>query len=104
MNFNLSDVSVDFHEDHHSGKTDTLIIEHTQEIPNEWLQANRIQRANSIHTREGDFMHVASVPVALAEMWLRRDNYDVYKEPVTETLKRLRQAEFDDFILTNKRV
>jgi hypothetical protein len=104
MQYNLIDASVDFDEDHHGGKYDTLIIKHAQEIPDEYVSALKRQKIDTAHERLGDFWKVGEVPVVLVEKWLREDGYDVYRAPVRETLARLRKEQLDAFILTNKRV
>ena len=100
----LHDKLVSFDEDHHSGKYDTLIIKHEQEIPDEYIADLKRQKIESDLERIGDFWKVGEVPVVLVEKWVREDGYDVYKAPVRETLARLRKEQLDAFILTNKRV
>jgi hypothetical protein len=97
------DFNTSFEEDHHSGVYDTLIIQQSQEIPDEWISRNKLIRANSLHTREGEFMHVAEIPVVIVEKWLR-EGFDINKEPIRDILRRLRKEELEACILTNKRV
>ncbi len=92
------DVGGKFHED-----SAGLVIEHAQEIPAEFISKLRGMKADSGSVREKEFMHVASIPVVIVEKWLR-EGYDVHKEPVRETVKKLRNEQLDAFIVTNKRV
>jgi hypothetical protein len=93
------DAGVAFHED----PTDGLIIEHVQDIPEEFVSQLRGMKADSGSVREKDFMHVASIPAVLHEKWLR-EGYDCTKEDIRETVKKLRTEQLDAFIVTNKRV
>jgi len=96
----LFDKLVDFRDGMHG---EGLIIKHTQEIPEEHLDQLRIQKANSISTPMGELHRVCSIPTNLVEQW-QREGFDVMKEPVQEVLKRLRKAQLDDFITTNRRI
>jgi hypothetical protein len=93
------DVGSKFHED---GKG--LIIEHAQDIPDEFISQLRGMKADSGSVREKEFMHVAAIPVSVHELWMRRDNYDCTKEDIRETVKKLRAEGLDAFLVTNKRV
>lgn len=95
------DVNVDFDEDR---STDGLIIKSHQHIPDSFMSDLRNQRDGNAGVREGEFMHVASVPVAVVEELRAKYNFDVLTAPVRETLKMLRQLHLDNFIATNKRV
>ena len=94
----LIDKLVDFHDDQHG-----LIIQETQEIPEEHLSALQIQKADSISTPMGELHRVASIPTALVDEWLRQ-GFDVMKEPITEVLKRLNKYHLDKFITTRRRI
>lgn len=76
-----------------------LVIKQTQVIPDEWLQANRLERANSISTPAGELHKVASIPEAYVDKWGMEY---VMKAPVADILKRLRKEQLDDFITSNK--
>lgn len=87
-----------FHED-----ADKLVLEKKQEIPDEFLSQLRGIKQDSTDQRENEFMHVASIPTLIHEKWLR-EGYDCTREPVRETVKRLRREQLDAFIVTNKRI
>jgi hypothetical protein len=95
----LIDVQHSIHEDYNG-----LVLERRQEIPQEFLSQLRGMRADSNEVREKEFMLAASVPVAVHELWLSRDNYDMTKEDIRTTLKKLHAEGLDTFITTNKRV
>src|SRR5262245_6840312 len=86
-----------------AGPGDELAIKREQHIPDAFLKELRDEKLASTAVRAGEFMRVASIPVALVEQWLR-EGYDIQKEPVQKTLARLRAAHLDAFITTNKRV
>lgn len=92
---------IDFKQDESENK---LIIVRSQEIPDDFRMENRKIREDSMSRPEGEFMHCARIPVEVA--WDLKENfgYDVWKEPIRETIKYLRAAGLDDFIVTNKRV
>jgi hypothetical protein len=96
----LIDKLVTFDNDRASGD---LIIEHTQEIPDEYLDSLRVQKAETIGTPMGELHKVASIPTNWVEEW-QREGFDIMKESVQDILKRLRQKQLDVFITTTKRI
>lgn len=96
----FSDVQQSIHED----PTDGLIIGTRQEVDDDFLSMLRGIRQDSTDQREGEFMLAASVPVFIHDLWMKRDNYDMTKEDIRTTLKKLRAENLDAFITTNKRV
>lgn len=82
---------------------DGLLIKHEQVLPDEFFTELRDEKAESLHTPAGDFHHVASIPEVLADEW-RAQGFDVFREPIAESLKRLRKHDLDAFIATNKRI
>lgn len=98
---NVINPTLDFEQDESENK---LIIHRAQYIPDDWRMNNRKIREDSTSRREGEFMHVASIPVEVA--WDLKENhgYDVWKEPARKTVAFLKAAGLDDFLLTNKRV
>lgn len=96
----FSEVQHSIHED----PTDGLFLTRTQEIPDDFMSMLRGIREDSTEQRENNFMLCASVPEEVANLWLLRDNYDITKEDIRTTLKKLRAEGLDAFITTNKRV
>jgi len=80
-----------------------LVLERKQEIPDEFLSDLRSNRIAQHNARAGEFMLAASIPVLVHEKWLR-EGYDCTREPIKETLKRLRNEHLDAFIATDKRI
>lgn len=98
----LLDTLVNFDEDRTTGG---LIIERTQEIPDDWLSDIAKQRVDSVNTRWGDFGHLAAIPVEVVDEIHRKYGFDIMAcNSAREILNMLRRYEFDKFILTNKRV
>jgi ABC-type microcin C transport system permease subunit YejB len=95
------DSLVSFDEDRSTGE---LIIQRTQHIPDDWMAEIAKQKVDSVNTRSGDFLHVASVPVEVVDELHRRYGFDFMNAPATECLKMLDRYAFDNFILTNKRI
>lgn len=95
------DTLVSFDEDRSTGD---LIIQRSQEIPDDWLSEVRKQKVDSANQKAGDFYHVASIPVEVVDELMRRYNFDVMSAPVRETLSMLKRLELDDFITTTKRI
>ena len=95
----LLNPTLDFHE---HGELD-LAIEHTQEIPQSFLDQLKEARDGSVSSLAGNFHHAASIPVVVYEKWLR-EGYDAQKEPIKATLAKLRSEHLDYFIATNKRL
>lgn len=97
----LSDVSWQIGKD-----VDGLHIRKDQEITDEFLTDLKDRRFDSVGTREGEYMHVASIPVAVIEKWMREgfnilnDRNITYKQIVA----RLKAEGLDAFLATNKRV
>lgn len=82
---------------------DQLVYTRTQSIPDEFLAGLRDSRIASSHVREREMMRVASVPVAVVELW-RAQGFDIYREPNRAIVKRLREHNLEAFITTSKRV
>lgn len=95
---NFIDKTVFFGED-----ADGLFVGHTQEIPEDFLARLQSEKNETQGRRAGTFLRVASIPTVIVEKWLR-EGFDVSKEPVRESLKRLRNEHLDDFITTTKKI
>jgi hypothetical protein len=76
---------------------DELVIKHSQVIPDEYIQALRRDKVDTLHTPKGDFYRVATVPTAIVDMWLT-EGFDIHKESIQATLARLRKHDMDAFI------
>lgn len=94
----MHDIQTDFLQD-----GDNVIRKNTQHIPDEYLRSLRTERENSLSKREGEYMRVASIPVAVVEKW-KREGFDIYQVGGKEILKKLREENLDAFITTNKSI
>ena len=98
-NTDLIDPRVDFHDD--VGKQG-LIIQHSQEIPDSFLDSLKRAKNASTAMPAGEFHRVASIPVVIYEKW-RREGYDPAREPIAKTLAKLSNESLDHFITTGKK-
>ena len=80
---------------------DGVFFRHHQHIPDEFLSELRKERMDSLHTPAGDFHKVASIPAALVDQWAA-EGFDVFRAPLKDILKRLRQEQLDAFVTSNK--
>jgi hypothetical protein len=87
----------------HSAAGDGLIIRKDQHITDDLLDDIKHARHNSESRREGEFMHVASVPTIIVEEWLRQ-GFDIRTASAREIVKRLKENSLDAFLVTSKRV
>ena len=97
---NLVGSTTDFGAD-----ADGLFMKTSQNISTKFLDALKDERNNSMNQREGEFMKVASIPVAVAEAW-KRDGFDITdpNTDVREVMRRLRAENLDAFITTDKAI
>ena len=92
------DVGHKFHDDPNG-----LLLETAQEIPQSFVSMLKGMKADSGSVRENEFMHVASIPVAIHHKWLK-EGYDCTTAPIKDTVRRLKQEQLDAFIVTNKSI
>jgi hypothetical protein len=83
--------------------TDGLVIERYQEIPKVFLDNLKRKREASKDTREGQYMHVASIPVEVVEKW-QREGFDFYNESHNKIVAKLKHENLEAFMVTNKAV
>ncbi len=82
---------------------DDVYRKHTQDISQAFLDDLKDSRNASKDQNEGEFMRVASIPVAVAEQW-KREGFDIYEATGQEIVKRLRDQNLDAFLATDKRI
>lgn len=99
MDTHISDVSwkIDSVDDNSLG------IARAQDIPDTFISDLRDDRLASMNAASGDIHRVASIPAVLVVKWLN-EGFDVFRAPLRDTMKRLREEGFDDFIATSKRI
>jgi hypothetical protein len=82
---------------------DGLLITHSQFIPDDFISQLKRDKINADHRPSNEMERVARIPVVVVEELLRQ-GFDVFKEPVRETIKKLRAMGLDAFITTNKQI
>ena len=83
------------------GSDDAPVFKHEQDIPSDFLSGLSDLKMRSAHSREGNYMKLCSVPVAVAEKWLR-EGFDMHKESAKAIVARLRKEDLSHFITTAK--
>lgn len=96
----INDVENTFLDDHDDNNFNII---HQQSISKAFLDMTKIAREDSLNHKEGDYMRVASVPVAVHEQWLR-EGFDMMQEPAKAILLRLKSQDLHAFITTKKQV
>lgn len=96
----ILDIKNDFGVD-----ADGLFNKDSQDIDHDFLGSLRAEREDSVRSKIGEHMRVASVPVIIVERWLR-EGFSIYDKNVTPQaiLRRLRTEGLDQFITTNRKV
>ena len=81
---------------------DDLGVRYSQEIPDHFLTDIQ-DRFTGANDKTGNFLFVGSVPAAVADRWMR-EGYNVYEEPVRNTLAKLKLENMGRFVGTSKRI
>jgi hypothetical protein len=81
--------------------TEGTIIEQYQEVPQWWIDQLKEYKADTKHAPSGEYHRAASIPQVVVDKWLA-EGYDVFKEPVSKSLAKLRAEGLDYFITTEK--
>ena len=82
---------------------DDVYRKHTQDISQAFLDDLKDSRNASKDQSEGEFMRVASIPVAVVEQW-QREGFNIYEATGPEIVKRLKDQNLDAFMATEKRI
>lgn len=93
----LRDVEWDIDEN-----MDGLLVRKDQEITSDYLDQLADDRLAS-KAPSNDFHKIASIPVVVAEKWLR-EGFDVFREDAKAIIKKLRDEDLTAFIATTKKV
>lgn len=85
--------------------SDGLVLRHTQDISQSFLDGIKETRNESLNKREGDYMSVAQIPVVIVEKWMR-EGFDIMGPGITaaDIVKRLKAENLDAFLTTDKSV
>lgn len=95
---NLIDVHTTF-----GSNADGLFQEHSQVIPQDFLDALKSERFAKAAVRAGDLERTTSVPTFVYELW-QRQGRDPWRASAREIIKWLKADGLDAFIATPKRV
>jgi len=82
---------------------DGLATKQSQHISQEFLDDLKESRIQSTKQREGDFMRVASIPVAIVDKW-KREGFDIFEQPGAAIVKRLKNEDLGFFMATDKTI
>ena len=82
-----------------------LVRQDSQEISDTLLTSLKDKRHETASQLEGDFMHVASIPVVFVQKW-QREGFDIMQPGVTykEIVARLKAENLEGFLATDKSV
>jgi len=97
---NINEVQSGFIED-----ANNLTRVDAQYISPRLLDDLRDSRNQSKATPEGDYMHVASIPVIFVDKW-KREGFDIMKGdiPIQHIIKKLKAENLDGFMATEKSI
>jgi hypothetical protein len=101
--FELNEQLIRFEEDYSDPEGTRLVIAHEQDIPDDWVSDLKRQKIDPNHSREGEFMHFATIPVVFWEQMIK-EGVDVNRASAKDIVGWLRKKQLDAFITTNKRV
>ena len=82
-----------------------LVREDSQDISDTLLTSLKDKRHETASQLEGDFMHVASIPMVFVQKW-QREGFDIMQPGVDykEIVARLKAENLDGFLGTDKRI
>lgn len=80
-----------------------LVIQTSQHIPDSFLRDLKEERFESKHRKSGEYMRVASIPVAVVDKW-KREGFDFDNAPIKDIIQKLRMENLDVFITTDKAI
>ncbi len=84
---------------------DGLVLKHTQEISQSFLDGIKETRNESKEKREGNYMSIAQIPVVVVEQWMR-EGFDITGPDITaaQIVAKLKQESLEAFLTTEKSV
>lgn len=88
-----------------SEEAGNLVRTDSQQISQGFLDDLKDKRNQSTNQLEGDFQHVASIPVIFVEKW-KKEGFDIMdgSVPFKEIIKKLKEENLDGFMATEKSV
>src|SRR5687768_13274014 len=93
---------IDTHVDLLETGNGELGVKYTQAIPDHFITDIQ-ERFTGANDKTGEFLFVGSVPAAVADRWMR-SGYNVFEEPIRNTLARLKAENMGKFVGTSKRI
>lgn len=82
---------------------DGLYRTNTQQITDSFLQDLKNQKSAGGYTQSGEMLKMASIPVVVAEQMMK-EGVDVYKAPIKDIIKWLKNNDMEHFLTTSKRI
>lgn len=98
MNNKLVDTNMGVHQD-----ADGLYRTNTQQITDSFLQDLKDQKSAGGYTQSGEMLKMASIPVVVAEQMMK-EGVDVYKAPIKDIIRWLKNNDMEHFLTTTKRI
>lgn len=88
-----------------SEEAGNLVRTDSQQISQGFLDDLKDKRNHSTNHLEGDFQHVASIPVIFVEKW-KKEGFDIMdgSVPFKEIIKKLKAENLDGFMATEKSI
>lgn len=81
-----------------------LLVSHKQEIPQTFIdECSDWRKAQGRMSRTKEHHKVADIPVIFVHKWLQ-EGFNIYQEPLTAIVKKLKREGLDHFLTTEKRV
>lgn len=92
-------------ENDFSEEAGNLVRTDSQQISQGFLDDLKDKRNHSTNQLEGDFQHVASIPVIFVEKW-KKEGFDIMdgSVPFKEIIKKLKAENLDGFMATEKNI
>ena len=88
-----------------SEEADSLVRTDSQHISQSFLDDLKDKRNESTNQVEGEFQHVASIPVIFVEKW-KKEGFDIMagKVPFKDIIKKLKEENLEGFMATDKSI
>lgn len=95
---------ISFSEDYTDSVLGTqLVIKNEHYIPDDFVSSLKREKIDTLHTPEGEFMKVCSIPTGVVEKW-KTEGFDIYHETAKAIIARLNKEHLDAFITTRKSI
>lgn len=78
-------------------------FERRQEITDDFLDHNAELRHQSMTNPMGDMHHVAKIPTAVVDKWMR-EGFDIFQASAKQIVARLKSEDLGAFLTTRKQI